>query len=293
MGRKERKRYENNDRVRDLIKQSTHNEEDIQFIKQAYTGIGGLTRSGWDNGQFFTPSVVTEFTTLMMGIEGGRVLEPSCGGGAFLNVLHPHCEVFGAEMMIETARVAEICYPHATIRQGDTLSMTWDAPFDYVIGNPPYGLKVDWSFDCGSKLKSEVAFIEYGMRWLKPGGTLGMIVPDSILANQKERDWRKHMMDHHRLLAVVSLPIQTFYHVGTSVKTSLLMIEKGRTAQDYSVFMAMCEEIGWDTRGNPTGKNDLPAILHEYWRIKQPAARLIESEDKKVASGQLMLDLAV
>jgi type I restriction-modification system DNA methylase subunit len=298
MGRKERNRHENNDRVRELLKKDTLTPEEIEFIKKAYTGIGGLTWSRWDNGQFFTPTAVTEFVVKMMGIEGGRVLEPSCGGGAFLNVLPSSCEVYGVEMMIETARVAQICYPHATIIQGDALTLEWDEPFDYVIGNPPYGLRVDnWEFMSGKKYKSEIAFIEYGLKYLKPGGVLGMIVPDSILANQREIDFRKWVMDHHRILAVVSLPTETFCHVGTNVKTSLLMIEKGRSTNvDYSVFMAMCEKIGWDRRGYPIQENDLPEILLTYLSFEQNHIRrkkfiptLIESKEKRVPIGQLAL----
>ncbi|MGV7000327.1 HsdM family class I SAM-dependent methyltransferase [Priestia megaterium] len=300
MGRKERKRYEDNSSVKELLDKEYHTQEEIEFIKNAYTGIGGLSPTGFNNGQFFTPTEVAVFTRMMMGIEGGRVLEPSCGGGAFINVLPESCSVYGSEMMIEASRVSEICYPHATIRQGNALTMDWDEPFDYVIGNPPYGLKVDeWNFNCGKKLKSEVAFIEYGMKWLKPGGILGMIVPDSILANQREQPFRKHMLDNNELLAVVSLPPETFYHTGTSVKTSLLMVRKGRsTNEDYSVFMAMCTNVGWDKRGNRSENSDLPSIYRTYLdsgishlRQHEYTPKLVESTGVKTISGQLALDI--
>jgi type I restriction-modification system DNA methylase subunit len=267
MGRKERKRYDDNNKVREIInkKKQDITSEEVEFMKTAYTGIGGLTNSGFNSGQFFTPEVVTGFVVDMMGITGGRVLEPSCGGGAFIRALPEECDVVGCEYMVDTARVAEICNPNAHIINGDTLEMTFDQPFDHVIGNPPYGLKVDnWTFDCGSKSKSEVAFIEHGMRHLKDGGILGMVVPDSILANKREENFRKHIIENHCLLAVVSLPVETFYHVGTSVKTSFLMIKKGLPLEDDTVFMAMCEDIGWDRRGNPTNKCDLVPILFEW-----------------------------
>jgi type I restriction enzyme M protein len=113
-------------------------------------------------------------------------------------------------------------------------------------------LTVDWDFQCGKKYKSEIAFIEYGLKNLKTGGILGMVVPDSILANSKEKDFRKHIMDHNTLLAVISFPTEAFYFTGTSVKTSLLMIQKGREIadEDYKLFMAIAEKIGHDKRGN-------------------------------------------
>ena len=299
LGRKERKRFADNEKVRELLEKTNHTEEEIKFIKECYSGIGGLTRSGWNSGQFFTPTEVAVFTRLMMGIEGGRVLEPSCGGGVFLDVLPSDCDIHGVELMAEAARVSEICYPQASIYQGDTLEMGWDEPFDYVIGNPPYGLTIDnWEFACGKKLKSEVAFIEYGLKWLKPGGILGMIIPDSILANQREKPFRKHILNNHQLLAVVSLPTETFCHSGTRVKTSLLMIKKGKTDENYSVFMSICENVGWDNKGNLKRESDLPAIYYEYLNSgishleNRRLLDLIESNDSKVLSGQLALDLS-
>ena len=265
MGRKERKRYEDNERVKELLKKEELTAEEIDYMKKAYTGSGGLVSGIWNNGQFFTPEVVTKFTIDMLGITGGRVLEPSCGAGAFLNVLPEECEVTGIEMMHDTARVAELCYPDATILKGDALKTTFIEPFDYAVGNPPFGLPVsDWNFDCGKEGKSEVAFIEHALRNLKDGGKLGMIVPGSLLSNNNTKALRKYILEEHQVLAVVGLPSDTFYHTGTSVKTALLIVQKGKADDNYSVFFGHCEEIGWDKRGRPTGKCDLPRILDAY-----------------------------
>ncbi|MBP1931766.1 HsdM family class I SAM-dependent methyltransferase [Ammoniphilus resinae] len=265
MGRKERKRITQNEQVRELLEKESLTDEEIQFIKQSYSGIGGLVRTGWDNGQFFTPENVTEFVIKMLGIEGGRILEPSCGSGGFFEHLPSTCDVVGIEIMSEASKVAQICYPKANILQEDALQVTFDEPFDYCIGNPPFGLKVDFDFASGGKFKSEVAFVEYGLRNLKDGGILGMVVPDSMLANKKETPFRKWAIENNRLLGVIGFPTQTFFHSGTSVKTSLLMIQKGRENpnEDYDVFFAVAEKIGWCTRGNPTD-SDLDAIYHEY-----------------------------
>lgn len=267
MGRKERKRSSLNAEVRELLQKEQWTDEEISFIREAYSGIGGLVGSQWDQGQFFTPAPIAEFVIKMMGIESGRVLEPSCGSGNFFRYIPVHCETVGVELMGEAARVASVCYPHVHIIQGNTLETQIAGEFDYCIGNPPFGLKVDFNFACGAKsLKSEAAFVEYGLRSLKDGGVLGLIVPDSILANQKEAVFRKWIMEHHRLLGVVSFPTTTFYHTGTGVKTSLLMIQKGRNHilnDDYSIFMAISEDIGWDHRGNPT-TSDLDQIYEAY-----------------------------
>jgi type I restriction-modification system DNA methylase subunit len=292
MGRKESKRFELNDQVRELLRKPDLTVEERQFIKQSYSGIGGLTRSGWDNGQFFTPEPVTRFVVSMMGIEEGRVLEPSCGSGAFFEQLPSNCEVFGIEYMQEAAAVARACYPQAQVVTGDALTQQWDEKFDYVIGNPPFGLKVDWEFGIKGNFTSEIAFIQNGLQNLKEGGILGMIIPDSILGNRRDAPFREWLMKDNKVLASVSLPGETFFHVGTSVKTSLLMIQKGREAdEDYSIFMAVCEKVGWDSRGRATS-SDLDEILKAYLGFRKEGLESIPSLPELFEmseSGQLML----
>lgn len=290
MGRKERKRYDNNEKVSELLKKSELTAEEIDFIKGSYTGSGGL--SSWSNGQFFTPPAITEFVIDMMGIEpGSRVLEPACGGGAFLERIPPSCDIHAIEYMCTTSHVAQICYPHVHVQNEDALQVEWEELFDYAVMNPPFGLKVNWDFMCDPKknFKSEIAFLEYGLKNLKEGGILAAIVPDSVLSSANSKPFRQWVIETYKYLCTVSLPIQTFYHVGTSVKTSLIMIEK---TSDYDrekhlVFMAVCKEIGWDSRGRKTGKNDLPMILNEYlsqdWNhINRKKNRTYDKADKRL-----------
>jgi len=267
MGRKERKRFADNEAVSELLKKDKHTAEEIEFIKEAYTGVGGLVSSGWDSGQFFTPSVVTEFIVKILRIESGTVLEPSCGGGAFLRALPERCQITGIEYMHETAKVSTVCYPRALIMNEDALKVKFSHQFDYVIGNPPYGLKVDdWDFDSGKKAKSEIAFLEYGLRNLREGGLLAMVIPDSVLQGQATAAFRKYIMEEHNLVGIISLPIETFSKAGTKVKTSVMVIKKGRHIfhEHQQVLMAVCKDIGWDSRGNETGKCDLPMIADEF-----------------------------
>ena len=42
--------------------------EELQVLRDSYTGVGGLVPSAFDGGQFFTPRVVTEFVVAMLGV---------------------------------------------------------------------------------------------------------------------------------------------------------------------------------------------------------------------------------
>ncbi|WP_047153342.1 HsdM family class I SAM-dependent methyltransferase [Aneurinibacillus tyrosinisolvens] len=269
MGRKERKRYEDNARALELIKKETElTAEEIQYLKESYTGVGGLTSSAWANGQFFTPQPVARFVIDMLDIKEGKVLEPSAGAGAFLNPLPDTCEVTAVELMHDAYTVTKKCYPHANVIQGDFLEMDFTGQkFRYIIGNPPYGLKVDYEYEYGKNFKSEVAFIDKCLRLLEPGGILAMVVPDSILNTSREKPFRQYVMERYRYLGTVSLPPETFAHVGTSVSTSVMMIQHDDMTPeqrgDYSIFMAQCEKVGW-TRRLAACESDLPAILEAY-----------------------------
>jgi type I restriction enzyme M protein len=81
------------------------------------------------------------------------------------------------------------------------------------------------------KIKTEVLFIERCLDLLKPGGRLGIVLPEGIFNNPSLTYVREFVEDRARLLAVVSLPQETFAASGASVKCSLLFLQKFTTEQ--------------------------------------------------------------
>lgn len=76
------------------------------------------------------------------------------------------------------------------------------------------------------KVKTEILFIERCLALLKPGGRLGIVLPEGIFNNPSLAYVREFCEDRARILAVVSLPQETFYSSGASVKASLLFLGK-------------------------------------------------------------------
>lgn len=137
--------------------------------------------------------------------------------------------------------------------------------FDYIITNPPFGSKVKFAekrylenYTLGKKgvdwidaklnninllrdnvrdqQTTEVLFIEQCHRFLKPGGYLAMVIPDSILTNssmQYVRDW---IEEHWRIVAVVSLPQFAFAANGAGVKSSVLFLKKYDAATTVAIL---------------------------------------------------------
>ena len=140
--------------------------------------------------------------------------------------------------------------------------------FDMIFTNPPFGAKVEVDVEIARRYAlninaPEVLFIEACYKFLKPGGKMGIVLPDGILGNPNTESVRKWILEHFKLLASVDLPVETFLpQVG--VQASLLFLQK-KTAEellvpldkeDYDVFMAIVEQVGKDRRGVPIYKKD-------------------------------------
>lgn len=77
-----------------------------------------------------------------------------------------------------------------------------------------------------AKIKTEVLFIERCLDLLKPGGRLGIVLPEGIFNNPSLVYVRDFTESRAFLKAVVSLPQDTFVSSGASVKCSLLFLQK-------------------------------------------------------------------
>jgi type I restriction enzyme M protein len=157
---------------------------------------------------------------------------------------------------------------------------------DVVMTNPPFGSEIpitdenilkhydlahvwekrqDRSFRNTGRLQGSVApevlFIDRCLDWLKPGGRMGIVLPDGILGNPAAEYIRWWILRHAWVLASVDLPVETFIvEAKVNILTSLLFLKKKPAelvkreamsgARDYPVFMAIAEKVGFDRRGS-------------------------------------------
>jgi len=157
--------------------------------------------------------------------------------------------------------------------------------FDVIITNPPFGAVIKKNgkedkyldkFALGknkSSQKTEILFIERCIDFLKPGtGRMGIVLPDGILTNSSLQYVRDFIMERCEILAVISLPQFAFSHYGAGVKSSLLFLRRKGTdeiLEDYPIFMAMADHVGYDATGREDSVNDLlDTIYPEYLKFK-------------------------
>lgn len=178
------------------------------------------------------------------------------------------------------------------IKKSDLRNYSTIGYFDVIVTNPPFGSKIPikdkaileqfelahiWQQDkknniwtmterLQSSVPPEILFIERCTQFLKSGGRMGIVLPDSILGSPGLGYIREWLIQNHRIIASIDLHADTF-QPRNGTQTSVLFLEK-KTAQqkdmeeksgqmaDYNIFMAMVEKIGHDKRGNPLFKRD-------------------------------------
>lgn len=156
-----------------------------------------------------------------------------------------------------------------------------DGTAGLILTNPPFGATFSghdlrgyriadgWATRTPASVDSELLFVERYVDWLRPGGQLLAIVPDSILTNKGLfEDLRRGISSSIEIVSVTSLPPVTFASAGTSTKTSVLHLRKRLGRQASRTLFAVCDDIGYtvatrDSRRSKqhTGAGDLPGIL--------------------------------
>ena len=93
----------------------------------------------------------------------------------------------------------------------------------------------------------EILFIDRFIQLAKPGGWIVIIIPDGILTNSNSHYVREFISLRTKVKAIVSLPRETFKHVGTIAKTSILFLKKLKKNEKpenlYQVFLASTQKI--------------------------------------------------
>lgn len=171
----------------------------------------------------------------------------------------------------------------SNIKEGDSLVGVEDdlARFDIMVCNPPFGLKIvekrtsvlrkfdlghDWAQNPSDAKWSKkerlvdsqetgLLFAEVCLKQAKPGGRVGLIVPNGYLGNRSPRYqiFREWLLRQARIAAICSFPRFTFKTSGADVSASVLYLEKRDTplkaASDdrtYNVSVQMIENVGWN-----------------------------------------------
>ncbi|MFA6598176.1 MAG: N-6 DNA methylase, partial [Ignavibacteriaceae bacterium] len=123
--------------------------------------------------------------------------------------------------------------------------------FDVVIGNPPYGalftddeikyIKSKYSTAVW-RVESYLLFIERASKLLKKDGSLGLIIPDTLLNLGFTQPSREFLLRNTRLQEIVGLPSNVF--PGATVDTIILLTEKAELVNQFNASNIMVKTFG-------------------------------------------------
>ncbi len=130
-----------------------------------------------------------------------------------------------------------------------------------------------------ANIKTELLFIERCLDLLKPGGRMGIVLPEGIFNNPSLARVREFTEDQAFLRAVVSLPPETFVSSGASVKCSLLFLQKF-TASEERVFRIRRKACRKVTNGKykPEIEAETSRLETEMWSpVRNRVSRFFKS----------------
>ena len=186
--------------------------------------------------------------------------------------------------------------------QAETRQSVQPESFSVVVTNPPFGKKLtidqteiltqyqlghQWKRDKKSgrfqrnelikpKQAPQILFVEKCIELLKPGGRMGVVLPESMLSNPSHRYIVQFIESVARIRAVISMPEELFQPY-THAKTLVAIIEK-KTSEErvndtqgdgHDIFMARALWCGHDSRGLEIEKDDIPAIIERFKRYSE------------------------
>jgi len=272
-----------------------------QVIQQFYMKFAKSLYK-WDLAQYFTPHEVIDFIVELTNPQAGEhVYDPACGSADFLisafrraGPTSENC-VWGADNSGQAVQISILNMVlngdgKTQIKNQDSLSVynaRTSEQFSVVLCNPPFGTKIVErryevlrKFDMGHKWeRSELGYIktdqtresqqtgilfaELCVRQAKPGGRIGIILPNGYLGNRSAeyvalREW---LLCHARLVGIAAFPRFTFKKSGADVSASVVLLERrkaplqrAKDSADYAFFAGNIEAVGWragDKNGGP------------------------------------------
>src|SRR6266540_6998512 len=130
---------------------------------------------------FYTSPVVAAAVWRLLvglGFDGGQVLEPGCGSGAFIAAAPAELPVTwtGVERDPVSARIASLLHPHARIVTAPLERVSLPpATFDAAVGNVPFADVTPYDPNAPRKLSLHTYFLWRAVRAVRPGGLVAMV----------------------------------------------------------------------------------------------------------------------
>ncbi len=223
------------------------------------------------------------------------ILDFACGSGSLLlNVRrqlgsHGLSKIYGQEKNITTYNLARMnMLLHGVkdsefeIFHGDTLLNQWEmleetnpakkTYFDAIVANPPFSYRWEPTEALGEDMRfknyglapksaADFAFLLHGFHYLKPEGTMAIILPHGVLfRGGAEEKIRRKLLKDGNIDTVIGLPANLFYSTGIPV--CILVLKKCKKPDDV-LFINASEHFEKGKRQNRLLPAHIPQVSQE------------------------------
>ena len=248
-------------------------------------------------GIFLTPDqIVDEVVDFCDFPTDAIVADPACGSGTFLlsaarKALKTTTSIhlYGIDKSPRMMLLADLNVGPSppvpfnkricdTLRPEEYADFLCDESVDIILTNPPFGVNVDSrTYDLSifataasdgaqtiRRQPSELLFLEQCLSLLKPDGLLAIVLPRSAV-NTLAADRARSMLSHTAsVLAIITLPPETFGSTGTMTNTVVLFLRKYgslmKPGNDVQPAVARIENVGFDSTGRVREGSQLPGL---------------------------------
>lgn len=214
------------------------------------------------NGAFFTPQYIVDYIIQNVAPnEDSKVIDPSCGSGAFLlGIIRYYlnaykksiCDIirenlYGADILEYNTRRSKLLIILYALMNGelidegdihiytaDSLRCDWPYKFDAVVGNPPYVKfqdldEITRTFLLESYQTTKLgtynlyfAFFELGLTLLNEKGKLGYITPNNYFTSLSGEPLRQFFQNNKSIYQIVDFDATKVFDVQTYTAITFL-----------------------------------------------------------------------
>ena len=252
-------------------------------------------------GIYLTPDDVAKtMVEIAAPLAAETILDPACGSGTFLIettrylkerlTLTEPMTVYGIDKNPRMLLLAELNLGrHQDIRfrrecldslrelgrlDNPPLGLR-DSSVDLILTNPPFGVTVTrdsathgphrTTKSSNDRVPSEILFVHLCLRLLRPHGRLGIVLPRSVLTNERLTEYRSEIDHLGHLTDIIDLPTETFATTGTQTTTVAAFFRRHVDKRPKKVLVRVCTvtNVGVDATGRWRNGSQLPNLAND------------------------------
>jgi adenine-specific DNA-methyltransferase len=263
------------------------------------------------HGVFYTPPALTARLLGLASKAGvdwreAHVLDPGCGGGAFLTpvalrmvealgredpktvLAHLSTHLRGFELDPFSAWMSQVLLEAAllglcrasgrrlprVVTVCDSLTAEPDGrQVDLVIGNPPYGrvaltpeLRARYRRSLHGHANAYGVFMDLAVRWARSGGVIAYITPTGFLGGSYFKELRRLMAREAPPVSIDLVTSRKGVFSGVLQETLLAAYRKGGEAREARVHLLSLRDMT-NLEVSPAGTFSLPKVQTDPWLI--------------------------